>query len=263
MKLSISNIAWNDESDALMYQFLEKNQIEGLEIAPTRIFPEEPYDKLKEAREYAKQLKEGYNLEVSSMQSIWYGRTENIFVGKVYQEVLLEYTKKAFEFAHAIGCKNLVFGCPKNRRISSKEDIEIAIDFFQRLGEIAINEETILALEGNPPIYNTNFMNTTKEAYEIVKRVGSDGVKLNYDLGTVIYNKEFVSEIIDMMDEVNHVHISEPFLEEIHFRDIHIELLEMLQLNKYNRYVSIEMKNLNDIDKSKKILGYVKSKIGK
>ena len=42
MKLSISNIAWSDKYDKEMYQFLYKNQIEGIEIAPTRIFSENP-----------------------------------------------------------------------------------------------------------------------------------------------------------------------------------------------------------------------------
>lgn len=254
MRISISNIAWGMEDDPIMYQFLEKKQINGLEIAPTRIFPESPYDKLREAEEFAKQIKEQYNLKISSMQSIWYGRKENIFADISQQEILLEYTKKAFEFAHVMECKNLVFGCPKNRIMSSETNIETALEFFYKLGELAVKEDTVLALEGNPTIYHTNFMNTIKETCEIVKKVGSDGIKLNYDLGTVIYNKEVVSEITDILEEVNHVHISEPFLEEIHFRDIHVELLKILQKNEYDKYVSIEMKNLNNIDKTKKVL---------
>ena len=43
MKLAISNIAWSKEYDEEMYEFLSKNGIEGLEIAPTRIFEKNPY----------------------------------------------------------------------------------------------------------------------------------------------------------------------------------------------------------------------------
>lgn len=52
-----------------------------------------------------------------SMQSIWYGRTEKLFGTEEERNLLLDYTKSAVDFAAAIGCKNLVFGCPKNRCI--------------------------------------------------------------------------------------------------------------------------------------------------
>ena len=46
MKYSISNIAWSKEYDNEMYAFLKQQGIEGLEIAPTRIF-DKPYDNLE------------------------------------------------------------------------------------------------------------------------------------------------------------------------------------------------------------------------
>ncbi len=67
IKLSISNIAWAVELDAEMYQFLNETGLQGVEIAPTRIFPETPYDKLSEAKVWASDLKEKYGLEVPSM----------------------------------------------------------------------------------------------------------------------------------------------------------------------------------------------------
>ena len=76
MKLSISNIAWAEEHDAEMYQYMNDAGFNGLEIAPTRIYPEAPYDKLSEAKDWAEELKEKYGLVVPSMQSIWYGHTE-------------------------------------------------------------------------------------------------------------------------------------------------------------------------------------------
>ena len=89
MKLSISNIAWTAENDAEMYQFLQKSGYQGLEIAPTRIFPEAPYDKLAEAKEWAWELKEKYGLEIPSMQSIWYGHQEKIFGSKEERNILI------------------------------------------------------------------------------------------------------------------------------------------------------------------------------
>ena len=74
MKLSISNIAWARENDLVVYEIMKNMGFEGLEIAPTRIFPENPYDKIEEAIRWAKELKAKNGFVIPSMQSIWYGR---------------------------------------------------------------------------------------------------------------------------------------------------------------------------------------------
>ena len=81
MNLIISNIAWAPEHDEEMYLFLSQNGFDGLEVAPSRIFPDFPYDHAREMKAYASRLKDAYGLAIRSMQSIWFGRTENIFDG--------------------------------------------------------------------------------------------------------------------------------------------------------------------------------------
>ena len=79
MKLSISNIAWEEKDDAQIYEWMKQYGFTGLEIAPTRIFPEKPYEKLAEAKKWSKKLFEKYGFVVPSMQSIWYGKQERLF----------------------------------------------------------------------------------------------------------------------------------------------------------------------------------------
>ena len=263
MKLSISNIAWSEAHDEEMYDFLSKAGFEGIEIAPTRIFGEDPYSKLAEARTFHKMLEEVYHLEISSIQSIWYGRNENIFSSAAERTSLLEYTQRAFIFAHELGCKNLVFGCPRNRNIDSAGDRNIAVEFFRYLGELAEQQNTVLALEANPVIYSTNFLNYTDETYEFVKMVDSSGIKLNYDLGTVIENRESVGQLSEMIDKVNHVHISEPYLAQVNYTVMHKELVEVLRENNYSKYVSIEMKNMDDLSMVKERIKQLSSLVRK
>lgn len=260
VKLSISNIAWSDKYDKEMYQFLYKNQIEGIEIAPTRIFSENPYDKLKEAKEFAKHLKEEYNLEISSMQSIWFGRKENIFNSTEERKNLIEYTKKAIDFASEIKCNNLVFGCPKNRNIEERDICveKISNEFFKEISEYAEKRGTIIAIEPNPTIYGTNFINTTHEAFELAQKINSKGLKVNVDIGTVIQNKENIFELVNNIKFINHIHISEPNLEIIEKRDLHKDLKNILIESKYDRFVSIEMKNKENLENVKSVIEYVK-----
>ena len=144
MKLSISNIGWQESDDRQVINLINKYGYTGLEIAPTRVFPNMPYDCLPEAKEWARKLKEDYGLIVPSMQSIWYGRQEKIFGADIEREELLEYTKKAILFAEGIGCKNLVFGCPRNRYIPEGADEGIGVKFFRQLSEYAHAHGTVL-----------------------------------------------------------------------------------------------------------------------
>ena len=257
MKLSVSNIAWTKEQDEPMYEFLTSEKIEGLEIAPTRIFPELPYDKLKEASEFASGLKEKYGLVIPSLQSIWFGRIENLFASEPERKVLLEYTKKAIDFAAAVGCGNLVFGCPRNRAYAEGCDIRVAVPFFEELGEYAYSKNTVLAMEANPPIYNTNYCNTTMEAVELIKTVSSKGFLLNLDVGTMICNGEDLHVVDAARDYLNHVHISEPGLVMPQKRELHKELAKYLKETGYERFVSLEVKTQEDIRTVKDAMSYL------
>lgn len=257
MKISVSNIAWTKEYDKEMYDFLASEKIEGLEIAPTRIFPELPYEKLQEAKKFAEEINKNYGLVIPSMQSIWFGRSENLFASAQERQSLLEYTKKAIDFAHVTGCGNLVFGCPRNRAYADGVDVRVAVPFFEELGEYAYSKGTVLAMEANPPIYNTNYCNTTLEAVELIKTVASKGFLLNLDVGTMIQNGEDMHVVDAAREYLNHVHISEPGLAMPEGRELHKELAKYLKETGYNRFVSLEVKTQEDIQTVKDTMHYL------
>lgn len=258
MKLSISNIAWNYKLDHKVLKILQTHNIDGIEIAPTKIIPEHPYDHISQGKEYAAMLYSNYHLKISSMQSIWFGRTENIFRSRQEMNILKKYTQQAICFAEALNCKNLVFGCPKNRNIEQDFDsinFDEIILFFNELGEYAYAHQTCLAIEPNPVIYNTNFINTTTEAFKLVNQINSKGIRVNLDLGTIIENKE----VIDDLDftYINHIHISEPNLKKIEKRTLHKEIFQLAKASNYKKYFSIEMGELEKISDLENVLDYI------
>ena len=283
MRLSISNIAWDPGDDEKVYEMMKTFGYSGLEIAPTRIFPEDPYEHIDEARRWRNDLYDRYGFTISSMQSIWYGRKEKLFGNEEERETLLEYTKKAIDFAEAVECGNLVFGCPKNRVIpdgqenrtkgpmvrdgmenirenkSAEAYMGIATEFFSELGKYAHQHGTVLAMEANPPIYNTNFCNTTEEAIRLIKKVNSPGFLLNLDVGTMVENGEDTDILNGCVRLINHVHISEPGLEMIKEREVHNNLAKMLKDNKYEGFVSLEIKTQDDVKKICNLIEYIAS----
>lgn len=262
MLLSISNIGWKEAQDHAVYDMMRAYGFSGLEIAPTRIFPQKPYDDLSSARKWATELRARYDFVIPSMQSIWYGKQERLFGSAAERVALVEYTQKAIDFAVAIGCGNLVFGCPRNRVIPEGMDEQTAVDFFKAIGDYAAKKGTVIGMEANPPIYNTNYINDTQSALNLVRRVNSCGFKLNLDVGTMVHNGESVDILQGTTDMINHVHISEPGLRIIEKRELHGELAQLLRAEGYSRFVSIEMgaqESMEDIESS---MAYISERFG-
>ncbi len=257
MKLSISNIGWAAGDDLKLYTFMKKYGYSGLEIAPTRIFPENPYDRLAQAREWSENLKKEYGFEIPSMQSIWYGRQEKLFGSREERQSLIAYTKKGIDFANAIGCGNLVFGCPRNRVLPDGVEQELAVAFFKEIGDYAVSQGTVIGMEANPPIYNTNYINDTLSALDLIRQVDSKGFLLNLDVGTMIQNVEDISELDGNIQLINHVHISEPNLKPIEERPLHMQLKQKLVDGGYKGYVSIEMGKTDDVSVLEEKMRYI------
>jgi len=255
LKVTISNIAWQSENDKEMYSFLKDQNCNGIEIAPTRIFPEKPYKDLNKVKLFKEALQSNFGLQVVSMQSICFGKNEGLFTSSEEREILSGYVKEAIDFASVLECKNLVFGSPKNRNINEGQE-ELAISFFSEIGKYATKKNTIMAMEPNPVIYGTNFLTTTNEALEFVKKCDVEGLKVNFDLGTVIYNEENLAILKENLRWINHVHISEPYLEEIQQRSLHKELATILKNEGYSGYISIEMKGGSALEKIKDLFRY-------
>lgn len=257
MKLAISNIAWTPERDKDVYELMRQIGFSGLEIAPTRIFNEEPYDKLYEAETWSKTLRETYGFVIPSMQSIWFGKNERLFGSSEERKILSEYTKKAIHFANVTGCHNLVFGCAANRCIEQESHPETAVAFFKELGDYAYEHGTVIGMEANPLIYHTNYINTTDSALKLIDSVHSKGFLLNLDIGTMIQNDEEIHMLKGQVQYINHIHISEPYLKRIRIRALHNQLYELLCQENYEGFISVEMSKGSSLAELDETMKYV------
>lgn len=253
MKLSCSNIAWTAERDGEVYALMQALGYAGLEIAPTRIFPDRPYGHAAEMTELAAELNETCGLKVCSMQSVLNGRSENLFDPE-QAEILLDVLELASVFGEAAGGCNLVFGCPRNRIMPDGMNERDAMEFFRRAAENALAHSCVLSLEANPPMYGTNFVNTTREAFTFAKKV--PGLKVNLDFGTIVNQRETLKAVAANTELIGHVHISEPGLVPVIRREAHAELAEILRDCGYEGYVSVEMKQ-TDAETLRSVLEYV------
>ena len=149
-----------------------------------------------------------------------------------------------------------MFGCPRNRNVPEGHRPEEAELFFAKLAMQAERCGTHLALEANPPIYNTNYLNTTREALDLAKHINLPGLTVNLDLGTMIQNGERLRDFAQDLKYVSHIHVSEPGLAPPQERPMHRELAMMLNAVGYQGFVSLEMK-CSDYDTVRRSLVYL------
>ncbi|MDD7266949.1 MAG: sugar phosphate isomerase/epimerase family protein [Lachnospiraceae bacterium] len=259
MKLfSISNIGWEAKDDPIVYEMMKQQGFQGLELAPTRIIAEQPYSHPEQIAEWSHEVCVKHGFTVSSLQSIWYGRQENLFASCVERQALADYTRQAIDFAAVLQCRNLVFGCPKNRNRPEGADEQQAITFLKEIGDYAAQRGTIIGIEANPPIYQTNLINDTKTALEWVLQINSPGCRLTLDVGTMIEQGEDPSLLKGKVHLINHVHVSEPYLKPIRERSLHTDLHRILREEGYQRYISIEVGKIKNLSLLEEMMRYVR-----
>lgn len=175
------------------------------------------------------------NLKVVSAQSLFNGISINCNSffwnhknADEYADLLIE---RINNYYNDFNCKNFVFGSPKFRNITFDVEYQNALYFFRKVCD-NIPSDAILALENNPPEYDTNFATNFRECLGIVMIVSRKNFKINFDIGGFIKSKSSVDELTkDNIYWVNHVHVSR-------FNLLPISELSESEIKEYKEIVS-------------------------
>lgn len=248
MNIALSNIAWDHAEDAAVALVMRRFQVHAVEIAPTKLWVK-PEQATEEEMSETKLWWANQNIEIVSAQSLLYGHPElEIFSSRTVRQATLEYLKKIIQVCGKLGAKRLVFGSPKNRlvrNLTHSQALNIAIPFFQELGQVAQAAHTCLCIEPNPAQYGCDFVRTAEEGIELVKAVQQPGFRLHLDGAALTLNGEDYQEVLEKSFEyLAHVHASDPNLGLVGGGlTRHAELAQILRSLGYTGYVSIEMKS--------------------
>lgn len=126
-------------------------------------------------------------------------------------KTIAEYTNKALARAAKLGVKVCVLGSGRNRMYGEDYNHEDALNDFKKVlsitGDIAKKYGIIVAIE--PLSYvETNIINTVKEAYDVMRSVNHDNVKVMADFYHMRNNGEEFDILREIRDNLVHVHLS-------------------------------------------------------
>ncbi len=247
MKLSISNIAWTPEEEPEIACLLQKNKVEAVEVAPSKIG--NPTKLTNAEIDDYKKFWSRHGIQIVAMQSLLFGSEGMaLFETTEQRENMFQYLKQVIRLGGRLGARGLVFGSPKTRRIENQapDSIhEIALEFFDKIGTLAAQHDTVFLLEPNGAIYNCNFVISEQEAITMVAEVNNPGFSFHVDSAAIYLADESPEVLESVADKIVHVHASEPYLKPISTESEvpHTELASLLREVGYEGFVSIEMRN--------------------
>jgi sugar phosphate isomerase/epimerase len=246
MRLAASNIAWSADDDAAAAEILASLGFEGIEIAPTRVWPSPLATSAAERLAFRREW-EARELPVVAMQALVFGRPDLVLFGEpAAREALATHLRGMIDLGADLGAGTLVFGSPKNRLRGSlgfEQALEIAAPFFRALGEYAAARGTALCVEANPPEYGCDFVTRAEEAADLVTRAASPGFGLHLDAGGMHLTGGAESSIRRLAAGARHFHVSEPGLAPVGSSSAdHRSLAAALAAVGYRGWASVEMR---------------------
>lgn len=246
LKVAISNLSWELQEDKEVLELLKKYHIKGVEIAPTKIWPDISKASVKQIRQYRKFWNDN-GVEIISITSLLFGHPElTIFENKEARNKTLNYLVEMARVGGLLGAKVMVFGSPKNRlrgKLKKPEAEKIAIDFFQKLSNKIKKYNINFCVEPLGKTYSCNFITSVKEAIKLIQEVNHPNFKSHIDIGSIEGNGENYKKSLELAKPyMTHFHISEPGLKEIPAKLVNHKLAAKILKNlNYDKWCTVEM----------------------
>lgn len=246
MRLACSGIAWDVTEDELISKLLQRYEVDAIDVVPGKYFP----DPLVATDENISQIRNWWadrGFDITGMQALLFGTTGlNVFGSIDSQNAMLKQLQAVCRIGAGLSATRIVFGSPKNRDrngLNDQEAMDIAVPFFQRLGNIAQSFGVIICLEPNPVCYGANFMTTSAETAQVVQLVAHRSIKMQFDTGAIAINNENPFTVLqDYAHLIGHMHASEPDLLPLgDGRANHVMVAKALQQYLPKQLISIEM----------------------
>jgi len=246
LRFAFSNIAWTPHDAPDVFRLLRERGIGGIEVAPTKVWPDWQGATPAAAAEYRRRL-EGEGFAVPALQAVLFGRPHARLFDAAGEAALADHLLAVAEVAGAFGAGAVVFGAPKQRdrgALTTEAAHAHAAGVFRKVAPAFADRGTCLCIEPNPPRYGCNFVTTAAEGASLVRRVAHPGFALHLDAAAMFLVGDRLGPAwADVGALTRHYHVSEPDLGDFTAPKVpHAENLAVLRAHDYSGWCSVEMR---------------------
>lgn len=242
MKTAISNLAWPLSSVSDVAPRLRSAGMDGVEIAPTAVWPDAPDVPLQRVRDFAQKWQD-HGLAISGVQSLLYGHPELQLFDRSSWPDMIDHLTAMIRLAGTMQADVAVFGSPKNRirgSLGESEAMSVSAAFFNRLVPVLAECDVVMTLEPNAPEYGADFLVHYEAVVALADLVDSAYVQPQIDTGCLLMaGDDPVSDVVTRPP--GHVHISAPNLKPPPGPLDHPAMNARLVQSEYKGWVVLEM----------------------
>lgn len=235
MKVSVSNLAWNNENNLEVFMLLQKFNIRNIEGVLTKICD---WDKLNESvLQSHYNLLKTYNIQITSLQSLFFNfDCDNLFEPKV-----IKHIEKIIELSKQHPINILVLGSPKLRKKVHGWEIKL-VDFFTQIDNLLKNTKISMVIEPNSSIYGGEFFYKLSEIVDFLEKNNFTKIKTMVDThNSILENQNPIVEYDNYSKFIEHIHISEKKLLPLEDIKFHTEFSNFLRKKEYKNIITYEL----------------------
>jgi 5-keto-L-gluconate epimerase len=201
-----------------------------------------------------KGLCQSHNLEIAAISSGQLTFEEGLTISHQDQKVCqqaVDRTKEIIDFTNVLGCEIVNIGTLRGNLptdgVPRKIANEHAVASMREILDYAGSKGIVIAFEPQCR-YVVNWHNTLKDTVDWMDQFGKDNFRILFDVyHTLIEEASIIASLIRYIDRIVHIQFSDtnrlaPGKGQMNFP----EIIRVLRALKYERYVSVEIKQFPD-----------------
>ena len=186
----VSNLAWNKKDLPPIIDILKKNKVSGIDFAPLQITTNwhNIEKKVLKHNTYLKKNK----IKINAIQGIFFKKKFNLFKQNTDLNKIITHLRIIFKLCTILNCKKIIVGSSEfrnNYNISKKNADFIFIKFLKKILPLLKKNKIFFCIETIPKQYNEKYLYNFDHTIDLIRRVNSQWVRINYDTSIFHYKK--------------------------------------------------------------------------
>jgi len=245
----ISNLAWQRKDQKVVIKKLKGSKFAGIDFAPLQITNNwnNIIDKIKKYSSYLQKNK----IKVNAVQGIFFKKKFNVFQQNENLSEIIKHLSIIIKVCKILKCNKIIVGSSEFRNkldLDKKSADKIFCDFLKKILPLLKYNKIFFCLETIPKQYNEKYLFNFKDVINIIKKINSKWIRINYDTSIFHYKKINLKEFKSNIKIIKNIQITEKqFNFFINPSNKNIRFINELKKNDKIKNISFEIisKNTN------------------